>query len=597
MRAMTARRTVTAVLVALALGAAPAHAMPIPEGPNAGSLPTFSGHPASARPLSATEPPRHPFMAPNGLSNLHVDAWQTDRNSWFGPLGRNPGRVSTLQSADCGSVTFDSKGRIVTVCVGLSGPRLMLLDRRTLDELARFSLPMRQPQTLGNPNPFLNFSGGGYFYLDHRDRAVIPTTTRHLWIVREKTGTPGFERQHDYNLTGAVPNGDAIISALPDWSGRIWFASVGGVLGTLDVRTGAVRSIKLGEPNGNSFAVDETRGVYVVTDAALYRFDAASNGAPKLTWRVAYDNIGEKKPGQTEAGSGTTPTIFAGRYVAITDNADPMDVVVYTRDQGRRVCKQPVFAKGAGSTDNSLIATDRSLVVENNYGYTGPASTENGATTTPGVERVDLDPGGGCHRVWHSDEVSPTVVPKLSLSSGLVYVYAKPARDDGQDAWYLTAIDFRSGRTVWRRLSGEGFGFNNNYAPVTLYRDGTAYVGLLGGLVRIADAVKPGFGPPGGGPARVRLRMRLYYGKGRRRCARGAVRARLRGPSVPLVKRADFRLGHRRLGVDRAAPFSRRIRRARFRRRRRAQRVTARVLLRDGRRIRRSARVRICAKR
>ena len=59
------------------------------------------------------------------------------------------------------------------------------------------------------------------------------------------------------------------------------------------------------------------------------------------------------------------------------------------------------------------------------------------------------------------------------------------AAPDGLDAWYLTALDFRTGRTVYRRLAGTGFGFNNNYAPVTLGPDGTAYVGVLGGLVEL----------------------------------------------------------------------------------------------------------------
>jgi hypothetical protein len=578
---------------------APAAATPIQEGPGAGSLPKFVGSPATADPLTAMEPPRHSFMAPNGLSNLHVDAWQTDRNRWFGPLGREMGRTSNLQVADCASVTFDTAGRLLTTCVGLQGPRLMMFDAKTLDEKASFVLPPRAPQVSGDPNPFTNFSGGGYFYLDNRDRVVLPTTTRHLWVIGEAS-SPGFALQHDYDLSGVVAPTDAIISALPDWSGRIWFASVAGVVGTIDPGSGAVKSIDLGEGNGNSFAVDETGGVYIVSNAALYRFDAAADGTPKVSWRETYGNIGQKKPGQTQAGSGTTPTLHAGKYVSITDNADPMNVLVYRRDRGavanRLVCKQPVFAKGAGSTDNSLIATDNSLVVENNYGYTGPGAVENGATTTPGVERVDLDRGGGCHKVWHSNEISPTVVPKLSLSSGLVYVYAKPKLEGGQDAWYLTAIDFRTGKTVFRQLAGEGLGFNNNYAPITLGRDGTAYVGTLGGIVRLADKVPPRFGPASG---RVDLRVALSYRKGRtlrgRRCARGAIRAGLLGSSVPLVKRADFRVGKRRVALDRKAPFVKRILARRFRgHRSHVYRIGARARLSDGRLARRSKRVRVC---
>jgi hypothetical protein len=44
-----------------------------------------------------------------------------------------------------------------------------------------------------------------------------------------------------------------------------------------------------------------------------------------------YENSGIAKPGQVGAGSGTTPTLLGRRLVAITDNADPMNVVVYRR--------------------------------------------------------------------------------------------------------------------------------------------------------------------------------------------------------------------------------------------------------------------------
>jgi len=147
-----------------------------------------------------------------------------------------------------------------------------------------------------------------------------------------------------------------------------------------------------------------------------------------------------------------------------------------------------VFEPGASATDNSLIGTERSLVVENNYGYTGPASTEGPGATEPGLERVDLDRDGrGCSVAWHSDERAPSVVPKLSLRNGLVYTYTKDPDPFFDDPWYLTAIDFRSGETVYKRLSGRGLGFNNNYAPVSIGPDGTAYVGTIGGLVALRD--------------------------------------------------------------------------------------------------------------
>jgi hypothetical protein len=269
--------------------------------------------------------------------------------------------------------------------------------------------------------------------------------------------------------------------------------------------------------------VDQTGGVFMVTDKAMYRFDPAPDGTPVVSWREVYANTGQLKPGQTEHGSGTTPTLIGRRWVAITDNADPMDVAVYLRRRSRRhhpirkrlVCSVPVFDKGASDTDQSLIGAGRSLIVENNYGYSGPLAVDGGGVTSPGLERVDIrkprrhkhkhahhrwtERGAAtlkhhkrkkrraCFKVWHSDERAPSVVPKVSLAAGLVYTYTKPKRDDNLDAWYFTALDFRTGRTVFSRLAGTGLGFNNNYAPVTLGPDGTAYIGVLGGLVALRD--------------------------------------------------------------------------------------------------------------
>jgi hypothetical protein len=490
----------TSLLLAGLFAAQAGAATPIPDDPAQEAPPAFSGAPAEARRLLAAQPPRHPFMAPNARSNLHNDAYQTDAYWIPGPLGREMSRTSTLQAGVCASVTFDSRGRIVTVCVGLQGPRLVVMDPTTLDTLAELTLPPRIP---GGVSIFNDFAGGGYFYLDNRDRAVVPTTTRHLYVI--SVGDPPAPAvEADYDLTPAVPIGDRVISALPDWSGRLWFASTNGVVGTVDPATGALKSKDLAEPISNSFAVDDDGAVYMVTQKALYRLEAAADGSPEVVWREEYDNSGIAKPGQVHAGSGTTPTVMGRSFVAIADNADPMQVVVYQRKamlqqarkrkrKGKRplrrlICAQDVFAPGASSTDQSLIAAGKKIVVENNYGYTGPLSTERGVTTEPGLERVDVRRRGrGCKLVWHSDERAPSVVPKLSLANGLVYTYTKPPRDDGTDAWYFTAIDFQTGETVYKRLAGTGLGFNNNFAPVTLAPDGTAYVGVLGGISRYAD--------------------------------------------------------------------------------------------------------------
>ena len=537
------RRTGLAAITTMAA------AMPIPQGPGTAGLDEFLGRAATPQPISTPAPPRNPHMAPDGKSNIHVDAYQSDTNRGPGPLGTGGiATTSASYTAECASITLDARGRLVSVCVGLDRPTLRLLDPVTLDTIASYPLP---PRTPGAGDPLTNFAGGGYFYLDDRDRAVVPTAERHIAIVAVRGDA--LVPDGDIDATAVVAPTDQIISALPDYDGRIWFATKAGVMGIADPATGAVHALPLGEPIGNSFAAGDD-GVYVVTDGALYKLRAGGGsltGVPAIVWRSGYDNDGTKKSGQTENGSGTTPTLTTSGYVAITDNADPVKVVVYRRTDGARVCSEPVFDQGASSTDQSLIATQDAIFAENNFGYSSPTATENGRTTRPGIQRVDVR-GGRCSTAWRSDEIAPSAVPKLSLANGLLYTYTKPARDDGKDPWYLTAIDARTGRTVYKRLGGEGLGFNNNYAPITLGPDGAAYLGTLGGIVSWRDKASSA-GASGSSTAASRVALRV-------RCLRHG-RARLTVTGARLA-RVTFTRNRHAVKRDRRRPFTLVVRRA-----------------------------------
>jgi hypothetical protein len=193
------------------------------------------------------------------------------------------------------------------------------------------------------------------------------------------------------------------------------------------------------------------------------------------------------------AGSGTTPTIMDNGYVAITDNADPMDIVVYRTAKNlhglkRKVCVQPVFGVGGSATENSLLTAGRSLIVENNYGYQDPFGPNTGAVTEPGFARVDLNKkGDNCKLVWtNTDARAPTVVPKLSTKTGLIYAYTRPP-DPLAQGYYWTTIDWHTGQTVWSRYAGSGLLFNNNYAGLAIGPTGTAYLGVVGGVISLRD--------------------------------------------------------------------------------------------------------------
>lgn len=429
-------------------------------------------------------------MAANGTSNIHNDAYMTDSYAIPGPRGLGGMRVRStwLGLEECASITFDSVGRIMALCGSLDGARLRLIDPGTLETLAVMALPPRslRPGT----TPLTDYCAAGYFYLDDQDRGVLSTNTNHVWIVSvQDQSVPLFVLDRSFDLTSAVAPPDCLVSVLPDWSGRLWFLSRAGTVGTIDRISGAIQTLETGELMANSFAVADDGGVFIVGEDSLYRFDAGPLGAPVVSWQVAYERVNVVKPGMLSRGSGTSPTLIGQDWVAIGDNADPMHVEVYERGSGVRICRAPVFEQGASATENSLISIGNSLIVENNFGYATPLDAADGASTVGGIARVDFSPDEGtCEVAWTVPTISPTTVPKASAATGMVYPYTKQPRADRTDPWYFTALDVHTGQTVYQRLTGMGYLYNNHYAPVSIGPDGAAYVGALGGLIRIEDA-------------------------------------------------------------------------------------------------------------
>lgn len=145
------------------------------------------------------------------------------------------------------------------------------------------------------------------------------------------------------------------------------------------------------------------------------------------------------------------------------------------------LCRIPVFKDGASATENSLIAFGNSIIVENNYGYTR-ARDFIGKLSEPGVTRIDFYPNGDCRNVWNSNEVVPSVVSKYSLRTGIVYTYTKD-----MEGWYFTGLSGETGRTLFRRkVGGDEIRYNNHYSGIALGPDGSAYVGTVGGIIRLA---------------------------------------------------------------------------------------------------------------
>jgi hypothetical protein len=475
------------VLVA-AVVALPAQGIPqFPRPPWVPQLQTSADAPMRAATIAAAPAPRNPEMAAGEWANIHNDSWMTDAYSTVGLLDIETAQVrSFFAGGDCASLLWNRRGEIVAVCVSPTQVRGYVLDPLTLSPLHERAIASKALAA----DALTNFSGGGYAVLDSQDRLVTPLPGGVIARFDGADLTP----IDSFAVGATLLPGEGITSVLPGWSGGLWFVGREGTIGFLDPASGTSRTVLSG-PGGtpvdieNSFAVTE-QGAYVVTGEELLLV-TEGDSVPAIAWRVGYDRGERLKPGQTSRASGTTPTVFGddGRYVAITDNADPrMHVVVVDVSGASPVehCRVPVFGDGASATENSLIALGRSLIVESNYGYSVTA-VAGGHTTTPGLARIDVD-DAGCSLAWETDEVTiPSLVSKGVAADGVVLTYSKEASALGTDAWWFTAVDAASGEVRWRRLAGVGPLLNNHYAAGYLGPDGSVYVGTISGVVAMVS--------------------------------------------------------------------------------------------------------------
>lgn len=470
----------------------------IPDGrlavPHAGGLlvaPRYDGRQVSARPIEAEQPPQHPWLARMGSDAVTNDAWSSGAYLGAGPLGDRPETDSAWYGLEkCGRLAFDSGGRIVALCHDRGGALIRVIDPDSLHPLSTKRLPGRLET---DSSPWQDVCNGSQFYLDNGDRAVVTTTERRIQAVgtADAEGRPDLTIEESWSVASLVPESDCLVAVKPDWNGRIWWASREGHVGVVDPVSGTVQGLQLpGERITNTFSVDETGGVFLVSDAALYRMAVNAEGAPAVSWRTPYDAGVEQKPGQFAQGSGTTPTLVDQNLVAIADNAEPrLHVVFVDRSSGAEVCRSAVFDGGESATETSLASVGSGVIVENNHGYSSPRTTMLGFTSSPGLARVD-HADGECSVAWTNDEVAPSALPTVSWQTGLLYTWTKKPSWWGVSGWYLTAIDAHTGRTAFSVRAGTGTLYNNHYSAVTLGPEGGAYVGVVGGLVRVRDVVR-----------------------------------------------------------------------------------------------------------
>ena len=378
-----------------------------------------------------------------------------------GPGGESPQvRTRSYGLDDCRRLEVDGHGRLVTVCGSAAHPVLRLADAESLRPLAEKELPARGA---GCP---------ASFDLDPAGRVLVAARDRLLVV-----GTADAEDDPDLTTEATVDLGlgtDDCVVGVAAAEDRSWFVSRDGVAGF--VTGGRVATVELDDTGGRPLAAD-TAGAYVAGAGALHRL-VAEGRRPTVAWSAAYDGGGER---------GAAPVPLASGLVAVADNRDPrLQVVFHRAATGEVVCRAEVFGDGAGATDGGLVAAGDAVVVQNSHGYDGPLSTVLGRTTDRGIARVDVV-DGACRVTWTTDLDVPSGAPAVSVPDSLVYAYVKRHSWLGVDAWYLAALDLRTGRLLWARRTGLGVLRDNHHGQVTLGPGRSAYVPVLGGLVRVRD--------------------------------------------------------------------------------------------------------------
>jgi len=235
------------------------------------------------------------------------------------------------------------------------------------------------------------------------------------------------------------------------------------------------------ETVSNSIAADENGGIYVVTDAAVIKYQWDGTTLTKV-WRTPYDSDPPYSVLRLGPGSGSTPSLMGtalddDRFVVITDGQTLMHLVLMWRDDipvgwqpiapgkdPRIACEVPVtFGRDNAfrslSEQSVLVRGYSSVVVSNllasevGINKTIPAVATaiaalrggNPILAPHGAQRIDWDPATRtCKTVWVNRSISlPNAIPTMSATTGLMYAIGQR---DG--VWGLEALDYDTGASV-----------------------------------------------------------------------------------------------------------------------------------------------------
>ncbi len=487
--------------------------------------------------FAGIELPQNPWMAPNNFSSPHQDSWCSESVSLEGPTEKK--LLLTEQYNPFGFTPImvcNRQNQMIGVSLDYFTMQYWLV---VFDEDCH--ILSASPAGKRSGSTF----GGGYFYLDNNDNSI---TVQNNHIVSYPTQNVQPKRDDIYPLkpnwrsadiialvTGS-PEGNSLYSCLPVWDAQrpnLYWCLIAGqynfedypdstltspaYMAVVEVvpegdgkcSTNLIGSLPLkNQWNNNTFAVDES-GAYVVTNGLddnnqctegyLWAFGLEGDQVT-VRWKTPYQNAGYRKPGQTNIGSGTTPTLTAledgTELVGIVDNADPRcNVMVCHRKDGSIVTEVPCFEKMRSADEASLIGVQDTFVAENNFGHYPTYPFSQYVPNGPGMEMLQVHPaesdGQRADEIWDQSAVHFYAMSMLCRESGIIYAHTCDWSTDISAVqggmYYVSALDSFDGRLIWRVPLGRGVNYCHEYGGIYFNRNGDLFMGTNQYLISIKN--------------------------------------------------------------------------------------------------------------
>jgi hypothetical protein len=557
---MLSRRTVPLVLLLAALGC---------SSSNSSSAPAIDTSELCTTPLAPNEPLCSTAFGDTVWAGSHRASYAQGSSALPGPADSQTSKSEHLVLEGAGipviasfSRPYEDGGRAVWSTILGADSAIVKIDHETFEIIDTYVPGDREE----DPPEFELGLSGAYAAIDAQNRFIAGRTNFVSFFGDSVEGDRSSNielKKRIFLPPEAFCNDDDVIAGMSlTYDGHLAFATE---LGNLFVIPADVDPDDLGEVPvvstnencatadaadleivSNSIAVDEAGGIYLLTSAAMYRFNW-DGSTLSMAWRAAYDSAEDvPSPIRLGPGSGSTPSLMGTKadddhFVVITDGRALMNLVLFWRDEvpddweaiapgkDRRIaCEIPVdFGTGATEaiSEQSVAVRGYAAIVVNDL-LTNP--TINPPSMSPlaaaaqnlvsaleggipekapfGLERIDWDAETRtCSTVWANPEISvPNGIPSISEASGLVY---GAGQRDGQ--WGLEGLDFATGESrVWVEagpgtcpmdsggllplLPGVGDVLeqvpdsceNSVYAATTVGPDGMVYQGTLNGMTR-----------------------------------------------------------------------------------------------------------------